>query len=62
MAAGAGGPQTRGPVLDLPPGKYKYAVKVAGRPARNNEIDVGADDAWGVMIVPDGDALSLHVY
>lgn len=62
MAAGAGGPHTKGPTLDLPPGKYKYAVKVAGHPARNNEIDVGADDAWGVMIAPDGDTLSLHVY
>ena len=62
IAAGAGGPHMKGPTLDLPPGKYKYAVKVAGHPARNSEIDVGADDAWGVMIAPDGDTLSLHVY
>jgi hypothetical protein len=62
IAAGAGGPHMKGPILDLPPGKYKYAVKVAGHPARNSEIDVGADDAWGVMIAPDGDTLSLHVY
>ena len=62
IAAGAGGPHTKGPTLDLPPGKYKYAVKVAGHLARNSEIDVGADDTWGVMIAPDGDTLSLHVY
>ena len=62
IVAGAGGPHTRGPTLDLPPGKYKYAVKVASHPARNNEIDVGADDAWGVVIAPDRDTLSLHVY
>jgi hypothetical protein len=62
ISAGAGGPHTKGPTLDLPPGKYQYAVRVAGHPARNNTIEVGADDAWGLMIAPDGDTLALHVY
>ncbi len=30
IAAGAGGPQTKGPTLELPPGKYQYSLKVAG--------------------------------
>ncbi|WP_213735621.1 hypothetical protein [Bradyrhizobium sp. dw_411] len=62
IAAGAGGPQAKGPTLELPPGKYQYSLKVAGGPVRNNAIEVAADDAWGLMIAPDGDVLSLHVY
>jgi hypothetical protein len=62
IAAGAGGPQTKGPTLELPPGKYQYSLKVAGGPARNNAIEVAADDTWGLMIAPDGDVMSLQVY
>ena len=62
IAAGAGGPQSKGPTLELPPGKYRYSLKVAGGPVRNNEIQLAADDAWGLMIGPGGDVLSLHVY
>ena len=63
IAAGAGGPQSPDrPMLDLPPGKYTYSVKVAGRPARSDSIEVTADDAWGVMIAPSGEVLSLQIY
>jgi hypothetical protein len=62
IPAGAGGPQSKGPTLELPPGKYRYSLKVAGGPARNNEIELAADDAWGLMVAPDGDVLALHVY
>jgi hypothetical protein len=63
VAAGAGGPQSpKGPTLDLPPGKYQYSVKVAGRPARNDTIEVTADDAWGLMIAPGGEVLPLQMY
>jgi hypothetical protein len=62
IPAGAGGPQSKGPTLELPPGKYRYSLKVAGGPARNNEIELAADDAWGLMVGPGGDVLSLHVY
>jgi hypothetical protein len=62
IAAGAGGPHVKGPTLDLPPGKYQYSVKVAGGAAQSNEIEVAADDAWGLMIAPDGEVLPLHVY
>ena len=34
IAPGAGGPQAKGPTLELPPGKYRYSLKVAGEPAR----------------------------
>jgi hypothetical protein len=62
VAAGAGGPQSKGPTLELPPGKYNYSLKVAGGPVRNNEIELAADDAWGLMIVPGGEVMPMHVY
>lgn len=63
IAAGAGGPQSpRPPMIDLPPGKYQYALKIAGGPARNNQIEIGAGDTWGVMIGPMGDVLPLQMY
>ncbi len=62
IAAGAGGPHAKGPTLELPPGKYQYSLKVAGSPVRNNVIEVAADDAWGLMIAPDGEVMPLQVY
>ena len=63
VAAGAGGPQSpRPPMIDLPPGKYQYALKIGGGPARNNQIEIGAGDTWGLMIGPIGDVLPLQMY
>jgi hypothetical protein len=62
IAAGAGGPAAKGPALELPPGKYPYSLKVAGGPAHSHEIELAADDAWGLMVSPDGDVLPLQVY
>jgi hypothetical protein len=62
IAAGAGGPHAKGPTLELPPGKYQYSVKVAGSAVQNNEIELAADDAWGLLVAPDGGVLPLHVY
>jgi hypothetical protein len=63
VAAGAGGPQSpKGPTLDLPPGKYQYSLKMPGRPARNDTIEIAAGDAWGLMVGPTGDVLPLQMY
>jgi hypothetical protein len=62
IAAGAGSPQAKGPTLDLPPGKYQYSLKLAGGVVRNDAIEVAADDAWGLMISPSGEVMSLQVY
>jgi hypothetical protein len=62
IAPGAGGPQAKGPTLDLPPGKYRYSVKVAGQPAGSNEIEIAADDTWGLMVAPGGAVMPLQVY
>ena len=63
IAGGAGGPQSPDrPMLELPPGRYPYALTLAGRPAKNNTVEVTADDAWGLMIAPSGEVLSLQIY
>ena len=63
LAAGAGGPQSpKPPMLDLPPGKYQYTLKVAGGPARSNQIEIDAGDTWGLMVAPNGEVLPLHMY
>ncbi|MBR0856410.1 hypothetical protein [Bradyrhizobium liaoningense] len=63
IAAGAGGPQSpKGPMLDLPPGKYQYALRVAGGPARTETLTVAAGDAWGLLVGPTGEVLPLQMY
>ena len=61
VAAGAGIKGPDGPMLDLPPGKYKYSIKLPGRPAQSDEIELGADETWGLMIGPGG-VLPLQAY
>jgi hypothetical protein len=46
----------------LPPGKYQYSVRLAGRNARNDTVEVTAGDAWGLMIAPSGEVLALQIY
>jgi hypothetical protein len=63
VAAGAGGPQSpKGPMLDLPPGTYQYALRVPGRPVRTASISIAAGDAWGLMVGPTGEPLPLQMY
>ncbi|HEV2152833.1 hypothetical protein [Bradyrhizobium sp.] len=63
IAAGAGGPQSpKGPMLDLPPGKYQYALRMPGQPARTDTLIVAAGDAWGLLVGPSGDVLPLQMY
>jgi hypothetical protein len=50
-----------GPTLDLPPGKYKYSIKPQGKPSQSDEVDLGADEIWGLMIGPGG-VLALQAY
>jgi hypothetical protein len=58
--AGAKGPAS-GPQLDLPPGAYKFLLKIPGKPAASDEINVAADETWGLLIGPGG-ALPLQMY
>jgi hypothetical protein len=60
-AAGSGTKAPDGAMLDLPPGKHKFSIKVPGKPASNDEMEVGADETWGLLIGPVG-ALPIRVY
>ncbi len=57
--AGTKGPD--GPTLDMPPGKYKYSFKAGSAPAQTDEVEVGADETWGLLVGP-GAVLALQMY
>jgi hypothetical protein len=57
--AGTKGPD--GPTLDLAPGKYKFSAKVGSAPARDDEVEAGADETWGLLVGPGG-VLALQMY
>lgn len=61
VAPGAGTKAPDGPTLDLAPGKYKYSIRLPGKPLQNDEVELGADEIWGVMIGPGG-VLPLQAY
>ena len=61
VAAHAGTKGPDGPTLDVAPGKYKYSIKLPGRPVQSDEVEVGADETWGLMIGPGG-VLALQAY
>jgi hypothetical protein len=49
-------------MLDLPPGKYQYALRLPGQPTRNETLTVAAGDAWGLLVGPSDDVLPLQMY
>ena len=61
VAAGVARTSPDGPKIDLPPGKYKYTFKVASRAAQSEEVEIGADETWALLVAP-GEMLPLHVY
>ncbi len=61
IGAGVGAKKPDGPKLDLPPGKYKFTVSLPGKPAQSEEVDLAADETWGLIVGPGG-LLPLHVY
>lgn len=61
VKAGAGTKAPDGPALDLKPGKYKFSIKPANKPPQVEEIEVGPDETWGLMIGPGG-VLPLQAY
>ena len=48
--------------INLLPGKYRVALKVASGAAQNREFEVAADETWGLMAGPAGVPLPLHLY
>lgn len=61
VAAGGGTKGPDGAMIDLPPGKYKFSTRLPGKQASNDELEVGADQTWGLLIGPNG-ALAMQVY
>jgi hypothetical protein len=61
VGSGAGTKAPDGPSLDLPPGKYKYSIKLPGQPGQSDEVEIAADETWGLMIGPGG-VLALQAY
>jgi hypothetical protein len=50
------------PGIDLPPGKFKVTLKVAGGAAQDREFEVAADETWGLLAGPAGVPLPVHLY
>lgn len=48
--------------INLPPGKYKVTLKVAGGAAESREFEVAADETWGLLTGPAGVLLTVHLY
>jgi hypothetical protein len=61
VAGGVGTKGPDGPSLDLAPGKYAYSIKMPGGPSQRDNVEIGADETWGLLIGPGG-ALPLQMY
>ncbi|HWJ99089.1 MAG TPA: hypothetical protein VNR41_00085 [Xanthobacteraceae bacterium] len=60
-AAANSGTNGPGVMLDVAPGRHKVSVKLAGQTSGEDEIEVGADESWGLLIGPGG-VLPVQVY
>jgi hypothetical protein len=61
VAPGVGANGPGGPTLELPAGKYKVTMKVAGQPDISEDVTIGADEIWGFMAGPGGLApIQIH--
>lgn len=63
VAAGVGvkDPKT-GLNWELPPGKYTVAVKLVGGDTQSEDLTIGADETWGVIVVPTRGFLAMQLY
>lgn len=63
VAAGAGAkdPKT-GLNWDVAPGKYTVEIKLPGAAAKSETLTIGADEAWGLIILPTGESLPIQLY
>ncbi len=48
--------------IDLPPGKYRVTLNVASGAAQNRELEVAADETWGLLVGPAGIPLPVQLY
>jgi hypothetical protein len=61
VAAGEGADRPDGPALDLAPGTYTVTIIIAGQEDQEEQLEVGADEVWGLILGPGG-AMPLQLY
>ena len=61
IKGGAGTKAPDGPSLELAPGKYKYLSQSAGKTSKSDELQVGADEIWGLAVGPGG-GIAMQMY
>jgi hypothetical protein len=63
VAAGAGAedPKT-GVNWEVAPGKYSVEIKIPGEAVQTEQLTIGANETWGVMILPNGVPLPIQVF
>jgi hypothetical protein len=59
--AGADDPKT-GMNWEVAPGKYVVEVQLPGEKVHTENVTVGANETWGVMILPTGTTLKIPIY
>ena len=50
------------PKIDLPPGKHKVTVKTEGSATQSRELEIAANETWGLLVGPDGAPLPIRLY
>ena len=48
--------------IDLSPGKYQFAVSIAGGTTQNRELELATGETWGLLAGPGGAPLPLHLF
>jgi hypothetical protein len=63
LAAGAGAndPKT-GLNWEVAPGKYDVEIKLPGEAVQSETLTIGADEAWGLIVLPTGGYLPVQLY
>ena len=50
------------PKIDLPPGKHMITLRVEGGRTHRSELEVAANETWGVLVGPNGAPLPIRIY
>lgn len=61
VGAGAEDPKT-GLNWEVAPGKYTVEVKLPGQAPQSETLTIGADEAWGLVVLPNGGCLPMQLY
>jgi hypothetical protein len=63
LAAGVGAKDPKDATsLHLAPGKYKVTIKIAGEADQSEDMQLGADETWGVVVIPTGGYFPTRLY